>query len=145
MNTFATKDKGVLRRCIEIAFEDDDKLVSDYHIIGVTYEDCVDDTYARIINESKLSKLDWHILCSNENYIIGFLVLSLEHNILYSFGINIHNRKKYSQELFEKVCELTENSFSCGLYTKNTRAIEYLLRNGMVIVRIDEDITILKM
>jgi hypothetical protein len=145
MNIYPTLNEGILLRCIQIAFEDDDKLVTDYHIIGVSCEDCVDDTYNRILNESKLSNVEWHIVCSNENYIIGFLVLSLEHKILYSFGLNIHNRKKYSQELFEKVCELTENSFSCGLYTKNIRAIEYLLRNGMEIVRLDEDITILKM
>jgi hypothetical protein len=145
MTLFEIKNDEELYKCISIAFEDDDKLIKDYHIIGKTYEDCVNDTYNRILNESKISELYSYLVCSEEGYIIGFLVVSLQYQILYSFALNIKNRSQYSDIFFNKISELMHNCFGCGLYNKNERGIKFLLRNGMEIVLRDEEKTILRL
>ncbi len=145
MILISTKEENDLYKAISIAFEDDDKLIKDYHIVGKTYEDCVNDTYNRILQESKLSELYWYVVCNEHDYIIGFLVVSLQYKILYSFGLNIKNRSQYSDIFFNKVSELMHNCFGCGLYNKNERGIKFLLRNGMEIVLQDEEKTILKL
>lgn len=145
MKLIPTKKENDLYKAISIAFEDDDKLIKDYHIVGKTHEDCVNDTYNRIIEESKLSELYWFIVCDAQGFTIGFLVVSLQYQILYSFGLNIKNRSQYSDIFFNKVSELMHNCFGCGLYNKNERGIKFLLRNGMEVVLRDEEKTILKL
>jgi hypothetical protein len=145
MKLISTKEENDLYKAISIAFEDDDKLIKDYHIIGKTYENCVNDTYNRILEESKISELFWYVVCNEDGYMIGFIVVSLQYQILYSFGLNIKFRKDFSEEFFNKISELLYNCFGCGLYNKNERGIKFLLRNGMEIVLRDEEKTILKL
>jgi len=140
-----TTSANDLFKAVSIAFEDDDKLIKDYHIVGKTYVDCVHDTYNRILKESKLSQLNWYVVCNELGFTIGFLVVSLQYQILYSFGLHIKNRSQYSDIYFNKVSELMNNCFGCGLYNKNIRGIKFLLRNGMEIVLHDEEKTILKL
>ena len=145
MTIVETKKQEDLLKGISIAFEDDDKLIKEYHIIGGNYEDCVNDTYNRILEESKISELYTYLVTNKEGYIIGFIVVSLQYQILYSFGLNIKYRKEYSEEFFNKISELLYNCFGCGLYNKNERGINFLLRNGMEIVLRDEEKTILRL
>jgi hypothetical protein len=145
MTIIETKEHEDLLKGISIAFEDDDKLINDYHIIGGNYEVCVNDTYNRILTESKISELHKYLVTNKEGYIIGFIVVSLQYQILYSFGLNIKFRKEFSEEFFNKISDLLYNCFGCGLYNKNERAIKFLLRNGMEIVLHDEEKTILRL
>lgn len=137
-------DKNLLYSCIYMAFEDDQELIDKYHIRNDNLEDCVKDTYEKILKESNSTELNWYSVNDDSNNTIGFLIVSLSHGVLYSFGLNIHNRKKYAKEFFDKIKDLFNNSLVCGLWSKNTRTIKYLIRNGMQIVWNENDITILK-
>jgi hypothetical protein len=138
-------EKDALYSCIYMAFLDDHELIDKYHIVNGNLEDCVRDTYNRIVLESNSTTLDWYSVHDDNNVMIGFLVVSLSYGVLYSFGLNIKYRKEHAKEFFDKTKELLNNRFGCGLWTKNTRTIKYLLRNGMQIVRKENDITILKL
>lgn len=137
-------DNDSLYSSIYIAFLYDDELVNEYHIVNGDIEDCVKDTYNKILIESKSSELRWYSVNDDNDVLMGFLVVSLSYGVLYSFGLNINYRKEHAKEFFDKIKELLNNSFGCGLWTKNTRTIKYLIRNGMQIVRKEKDITILK-
>lgn len=137
-------DKNLLYSYIHIAFLDDQELIDKYHISNGNLEDCVIDTYNKIMIESNSTELNWYSVNDNSDNVIGFLVVSLSYGVLFSFGLNINHRKEYAKEFFDKIKELLNNSFACGLWTKNTRTIKYLIRNGMQIVRKEKDITILK-
>jgi hypothetical protein len=137
-------EKDLLYASIHVAFLHDDELINEYHIINGDIEECVKDTYNKILIESKSSELKWYSVNDDNDVLIGFLVVSLSYGVLYSFGLNINCRKENAKEFFDKIKELLNNSFGCGLWTKNTRTIKYLIRNGMQIVRKEKDITILK-
>jgi hypothetical protein len=137
-------DKDALYSCIYMAFLDDHELIDKYHIINGDIEECVNDTYNKILIESKSSELKWYGVNDDNDDLMGFLVVSLSYGVLYSFGLNINYRKEHAKEFFDKIKDLLNNNFGCGLWTKNTRTIKYLIRNGMQIVRKEKDITILK-
>lgn len=134
--------KEVLYECIYSAFAGDKKLIEKYHVVGDNLEDCVRDTHNKIIETSNQIPLDWYALVDEEK-AIGYLVVSVENNLLYSFGLNIDYRQNYSDLLFEKISELLDENFICLLWNKNVRAINYLLRNGMKIKQENEEITVL--
>jgi len=137
-------DKHTLYSCIYVAFIDDNELVSKYHVVNGNVEECVRDTYNKILVESKSTELKWYSVNDDNDALIGFLIVSLSYGVLYSFGLNIKYRKEKAKDFFDKISQLFDGKFGCGLWTKNDRAIRYLIRNGMQIVRKESDITILK-
>jgi hypothetical protein len=137
-------DNDSLYSSIYMAFLYDDELVNQYHIVNDDIEKCVKDTYNKILIESKSSELRWYSVNDDNDALMGFLIVSLSYGVLYSFGLNINYRKEHAKEFFDNIKELLNNNFGCGLWTKNTRTIKYLIRNGMQIVRKERDITILK-
>jgi hypothetical protein len=53
-------------------------------------------------------------------------------NILYSFGVHPDNRDKDNLKLFWEYLENEhDDGFLCYLYSNNTRAIKWLIKNGM--------------
>lgn len=130
----------VLYECIYSAFAGDKKLISKYHVKGDNLDDCVRDTYNKILETSKEITLDWYAVCDEER-VIGYLVVSLAYGFLYSFGISINYREHFSGLLFSEIKKMLKNNFTCILWTKNSRGINYLVRNGMKIVESDESIT----
>lgn len=134
-----------LEKCIYVAFKDDKKLVDEYHILGGTLEDCVRDTKLKIVEESDRITLDWYKVLDDYGSIIGFLVVSDTYKLLYSFGLNIDSREEYKKVFFDKISSMFGGEFSCGLWTKNKRAIRFLEKMGMEIIIQDEYIKILKL
>ena len=138
-------DGRELHHSIYISFFDDTKLVSDYHVINDDLEDCVRDTYQKIVEESNRITLDWFNVYDDLDKVIGFLVVSKAYNVLYSFGLNIHSRQDYKEKFFNEICKMFGGWFSCALWNKNKRAIRFLERMGMSSEeQIDNNITILK-
>lgn len=131
-----------LKECIELSFEGDSELVDKYHIIGQSLYDCVNDTFNKILEASTAMDLEWYVVKGgNEN--IGFLVCSQALKLLYSFGLAISVRDKYSGELFQRIKGLLGDDFMCVLWTKNTRGIKYLTKNGMKVISKDKLVTTL--
>jgi hypothetical protein len=66
-------------------------------------------------------------------------------NNLYSFGININYRTKDNLiEFWERVKELMGDSFICMLFPQNTRAVEFLKKQGMQeVIGVENNCTVL--
>lgn len=140
-----TYDGRDLNHSIYVAFFDDVKLINDYHVVNDDLDDCVRDTYNKILSESNRTTLDWFNVFDDDDKLIGFLVISKAYNVLYSFGLNINSREKYKERFFEEICKMFGGWFSCALWNKNKRAIRFLERMGMKEhEQMDRNITILK-
>ena len=133
-----------LRGFVEAAYEGDDDLLTDYHVRPMTYEEAVEETLAMIsITSVGISMRYFGVLMDGDK--IGYLV-TFENN-LYSFSINIDYRcKSVLSEFWDNIVGVLGDSFVCLLYPNNTRAINWLLRNGMVEVPDMEEncVTLLK-
>ena len=134
-----------LENCINIAFEGDQKLIHEYHILGGNLEDCVRDTRVKIVEESYNNTMDWYKIIDDYGDIIGFVVISMTYKLLYSFGLNIKSRELYKNKFFDELKDIFEGNFTCGLWKKNTRGLRFLERMGMELVMEDENIKILRL
>lgn len=120
------------------AFSDDTDLVDKYHCVEGTFHMCVTDTYLKIKQASSLYPMEWYNIHEGSS-IIGYVVTCKTYNFLYSFGININYRThKNMATYFDKMSSLFDGGFTCGLWAKNIRAIEYMMKNGMKIYKKDE-------
>lgn len=119
-----------LKKYVEIAYKDDNDLLTKYHIDNYNFEQAVDVTMQMISLTSKDVKMSFFgVVNNNEN--IGYLCVFS--NNLYSFGINIHNRsKEVLSQFWIHIKEVLGNSFISMLFPNNTRAINWLKRCGMV-------------
>jgi hypothetical protein len=126
-----TYSEKSLYEAILIAFVDDELLMSKYHIFSGTLIECANDTYLKIMDANDKYPLEWYVICDGIEPI-GYCVTSKTYSFLYSFGINIsHRTSDNMEEWFDKVKSLFVGSFTCGLWAKNERAIDFLLKNGM--------------
>jgi hypothetical protein len=126
-----TYSEKSLYEAILIAFVDDELLMSKYHIFSGTLIECANDTYLKIMDANDRYPLEWYIICDGVDPI-GYCVTSKTYSFLYSFGMNItHRTSDNMEEWFDKVRSLFNGSFTCGLWAKNERAIDFLLKNGM--------------
>lgn len=78
---------------------------------------------------------------------VGFAIINPSSKLLYSFGIKKECRDDvHLSEFFDFIRTYLKNEFSCLLYKRNTRAISWLKKCGMVDSGIwfDSNITILK-
>lgn len=122
------------------AFSEDADLVDKYHCVEGTFEMCVTDTYLKIKQASSLYPMEWYNIHEG-NEVIGYVVACKTYSFLYSFGINIGYRTHENMEkYFDKMSSLFDGGFTCGLWAKNSRAIEYLMKNGMKINNQEQDI-----
>lgn len=136
-------EQDELKKCITKAFSSDKKLIEKYHNRGESLNDCVHDTFNKILEESQNTALDWYGVYDEDEGEIGFVVISRAFDVLYSFGLNINYREDFSSLLFDEIQDLFNGYFTCGLWNRNTRAIEFLERHGMKIVSVDSEKTIL--
>lgn len=132
-----------LKEYVYLAFDNDNELSEKYHKIeGASITDCVDETYRTIIDTSSMIDLEHYIVLEGENKI-GYTCLSK--NLLYSFGINVLYRTKYNLiQWIDLVKEKLNYDFICLLWSKNTRAINFMLNNGLVVKEDNIDYVILK-
>jgi hypothetical protein len=122
-----------LHNAIICAFKGDIELIEKYHVVGLTLNKCVEDTYDKIIEAIHQYPLEMHQIVHNGE-VIGYSIICKAYSFLYSFAINIeHRNAKVVGAWFDKVCEQLQNNFTCALWAKNTRAIGFLLRNGLKI------------
>ena len=128
---------------IAIGFFDDTDLIEKYHNKGISYYDSVNDTLGNILECSVLYSMQWYEIWVGEAKV-GYTVLSRPYNFLYSFAINKSYRIPYLlSEWFEEVSVLLQNNFVCTLWSKNKRAIDFLITNGMTISENNETTMVL--
>jgi hypothetical protein len=119
------------------AFCEDEALINKYHVVNGSLDDCVDDTVRRIYEIYEKEPLKFMGVYENMQPI-GFSVIGK--NFLLSFGINIHYRTKENVlDWWTKICQMLNNEFATWIFKKNTRTVEFLKRNGMMIVEATSD------
>lgn len=139
---FERIDITELKPYIEIAFQDDIELFNKWHIVQGESLECIDDTYNRILDTIPY----FDIACYKvllDDVIIGYTVISIDHGLLYSFGINKKYRtKEILKKWFAEIVKIL-GIFDCILWQKNQRAINHLIKQGMTIKNTTHDYTIL--
>lgn len=119
---------------IAIAFSGDSKLAEKYHDVNGDISDCIFETTKRIIETDEKMQVDCYKVVLNESPI-GFVVTSRvgKLNMLYSFGLSIgHRTKEVKGEWICKIKDLLSNKFISVLWSKNSRAISFLKKSGLI-------------
>lgn len=130
-----------LEALVRIGFGHDPELLSKFQELDTDFETTVKRNISRIHEYLTLSTLSLYELRYG-GVVIGFTAMDHTQNILFSFGIAREYRKPaILSNWMDDVKEKFENLFVCVLFNKNSRAIEFLLKNGMKITSINETMT----
>lgn len=134
-----------LEKYITVAFCGDHELISKYHFVNGKLRDCVESTLRNITYTSKEYVLRYYAVFYN-SLPIGFTVASVVSRLLYSFGINIMYRtREIIPEWLAFIKSILPNGITCILHDKNTRSINFLVRNGFKIESVRDGQTVLKL
>jgi hypothetical protein len=121
--------KKDLRPLIYKAFKDDWDLIHNYHLVNGSLEDCINSTMTEIGRVDAKEALQYYAVRWN-NDPIGFTVVG--DRFLLSFGLSIFYRtKEIIGQWWELVCSCLKDGFVTWIFKKNTRAINFLVKNGM--------------
>lgn len=127
-----------LEEYVELVYRGDKDLLNTYHINPpYTLKEGVKETMDAIRNVSEQTETAcFGVLENGEKigYICSFI------NNLYSFGLNIEKRTKETlKEFWNKIVDVIGSEFICVLYKNNTRAINWLIKCGMLKSDIEMD------
>ncbi len=128
-----------IRDFIDLAYEGDSELIKNYpeYIdkdinVEMTHDDAVNIQMVMIKNaENELpGELNYYKALLND-MPIGYVVTFKD--VLYSFAINkMYRKPDILKSFFESICKVLPQKFGCVLYKKNTPAINYLIKCGML-------------
>lgn len=129
-------DEKEIESIITETYEGDEMLFQKYHYINSGAKDSIADTVSKIKNAVYLFFCDFYRIDDNSGCAVGYLVVMKDAKTLFSFGLNINKRTKENKELMlQHAGELLGSEYFMYLYNKNTRAIQYLLKNGFTVFR----------
>lgn len=116
-----------LHEFVSIAFKEDVELLTEYSHYS-TMEELIETNVANTVELAKTKEVKCYGMFL-EQTPIGFTVLS--EKLLYSFGINVFCRQKEVKTIWLNwLRRVFDNNFVVCLYSKNTRAINYFLKNN---------------
>lgn len=126
-----------LKKAIEIAFTGDDEIVALYdpNIEVSSVDDVIKDIDRKIFEI--IGDCECKGIYDNEE-LIGYYVHMGK--LLISFGLSSHYRKN-NKDFFELIKKDLVNYFGCRLWSKNKRAINWLIKNEMTFVDDENGIT----
>lgn len=125
---------------VELSYQGDDDLFEKYHVAKMRFEDCVKCTIDMIEKVAREKNLVCYKIMFNKK-AIGYMITFTD--FLYSYAINIKFRKKnILTEWWKQVRKIMGRQFATGLYENNTRAIEFLKKQGMQFVGKSNDILV---
>jgi hypothetical protein len=122
-----------VKKIIEDCFSGDEELLEKYHIkAGTSLEECVEDTYDVLKNGSNY---DFEFYKVENDQLVGFVGMEPESKYLTTFCLKKEFRtEKNKDELWGLIVSVLNEGFRCGLYQKNLRAINFLIKNGCEVV-----------
>jgi hypothetical protein len=129
-------------------FENDYELFEFYHYITGDKNKALNDTIHKIVNfKNEVPNANYEFFAvKQEDDVIGYFTIA-NNKILHSFGLHINSRNKQNLNDFIRLIK-EEKVELCMLFSKNKRAINFLIKNGFVLqneIEYDSDkITILK-
>lgn len=136
MISFESIPKFQVSKYVTIAFQGDDDLINVYHVVNGDFDKCVFLTCKNISDTDVIMGFEYFGIYNNEQ-VIGYTVIGPA--LLFSFGINIKYRnKEVLMAWWQWVCAKM-NLFKCVLWKKNTRAIAFLVKNGMQVEKVTDD------
>jgi hypothetical protein len=126
-----------LPNLVAMSYEGDSDLLHKYYHIRLGFQDMINTTLVYIYQMSSMKKVNCYKVIYQKKPI-GYFV-TFDDNFLYSFAINKKYRKKdILTKWWEKVQKELGETFYCGLYECNDRAIKFLEKNRMKIIDTDE-------
>lgn len=130
-----------LKEAIYLSFKEDEKIFTYYdpNVQISTLEELTEDVYKKIE-----SYPDVRIYGIYENDIlVGYL--ACQDGLLISFSLSINYRvRRYLKQLWGCIRDNLRGTFYCHLWSRNIRAVKWLIKMGMVIVDTNPLITKLK-
>lgn len=128
-----------LKPLVELGFGDDPELIETQQQFKTPLPVTIQRNLENIKNAESVFKFNYYRVKWSKK-IIGFTVLSKKEGLLFSFGINIKFRKKEILiQWFRKTSELLGHFFACILWNQNFRAINFLKKQGMSVIDVNED------
>lgn len=123
-----------LEPLVSFGFGDDPDLLDKYQQIKGDFLTMVKRNIKNIEEADVILNLT-HYKVYEGDKIVGFTVMDLGKNILFSFGINAQFRtKEVVTAWIEKVKEMLNGLVRCALWNENQRAIDFLLKNGFEVL-----------
>ena len=134
MITIKKISKTEIPALVEMSYVGDDELIAKYHPLCLegkpTMELAIIDTLHKIHEASQEVKLNYYKVIFQKKPIGYFVPFD---NVLYSFSINKKYRNKENLiGWFNQVKKSLGTPFQCVLYQNNTKAINHLIKQGMV-------------
>jgi hypothetical protein len=127
-----------LPNLVAMSYEGDFDLMHKYYHIKLGFQDMINTTLVYIYQMASMKKLSYYKVIYRKN-AIGYFV-TFDNNFLYSFAINKKYRKKeILTKWWNKVEKELGETFYCGLYECNERAIKFLEKNGMKVIDVDQE------
>lgn len=131
-----------LPKLIYISYKGDSDLLNEYHIAKMDLRSAVDSTFSMIMTASKIKDLKYYKVIY-ERQPIGY-VATYDDNFLYSYGISVNFRKKdILIDWWKQIKKILVDDFNTMIYGNNTRAIEFLKKQGMKIIQEDKEHNVL--
>jgi len=130
-----------LPKAIKIAFSGDTNLKDLYDPTATveTVDDMVADVERKVLEYSQQMPVTF-MGVYEKNELVGYFVYS--GMLLISFGLNIKCRiRNLLREFYQLIKKNVHQHFACILWTKNKRAIKWLLKNKMTILASNEATT----
>ncbi len=135
--------KPKLLELIHNSYEGDNELFEKYHVEKGNAETLTLKTMSMIEDAAEKMSLTYYKVLFNKKPI-GYFVIADKMGLLYSFAINKKYRtKEVLINWFKSVKEVLGKAFTTVLYSNNTRAIDFLVKNGMEVNRTDGDLVTL--
>lgn len=127
-----------IKEAVWIAYEDDIELMDKYHILPASHEDCVLMTVGLIEDASNEKPMENYNVLWN-NVLIGYTCKY--EDVLYSYGLNIaYRRKSILHDWWGAVEKMMGDNFKTYLYSNNSRAKDFLERNGLTTINEENNI-----
>lgn len=128
-----------LHEALYRSFKDDKDIFKyfDPNVNAQTVEDIVIDIEKKIREYGDNAKMRG---IYEKGKLIGYFIIY--HDMLVSFSLAVEYRKQsFLSKFFSIIKKELNNQFGCYLWTRNVRAIKWLLKNGMKITHSDKIIT----
>lgn len=133
--------KFKLLELIEKSYQGDNDLFNKYHVVKGDAQSLAVETMGMIERASQDLDLTYFKVILNKEPI-GYFVISKQ--LLYSFAINKKYRtKEVLVNWWKYVKMVLGKAFTTILYSNNTRAINFLKKNGMEVFKTDGNLVTL--
>lgn len=136
---------SIILKAVESVFKDDDKILQYYdptREFVVTKGQVVEDIILKIFENYNTNEgCTFYVFEDNKGFVFG-----VKDKLLISFGLNSNCRDILTKERYwQFIINKMGVSFQLLLFTRNTRAINWAIKNGMKTQKQTEILTLLKL